>query len=67
MAGIALLDDDTIATALSHLDWQRQDDQLVKVHRTPDFAGALALVNRMSMSGRRQPTTTRTSTSVGTP
>ncbi len=48
MAGIALLDDDTIATALAHLDWQRQDDQLVKVHRTPDFAGALALVNRVA-------------------
>ena len=34
-----------VDAALSDLDWERQDDVLVKVVRRDDFAGALAFVN----------------------
>jgi 4a-hydroxytetrahydrobiopterin dehydratase len=34
-----------VDAALAGLDWERQDDVLVKVVRRGDFAGALAFVN----------------------
>lgn len=34
-----------VDAALAGLDWERQDDLLVKVVRRDDFAGALAFVN----------------------
>jgi len=42
---MALLDDATVAGALGDLRWTRQGDELVKVARCGDFAGALAFVN----------------------
>ncbi len=44
---MALLDDDTIADAVSRLAWERQGDELVKMHQAKDFAGALAFVNQV--------------------
>lgn len=43
-----LLDDDAIGAGLAGLAWQRQGDELVKVHRPGNgFAGALEWVNRV--------------------
>jgi 4a-hydroxytetrahydrobiopterin dehydratase len=44
---VPTLDEATIAGALSGLDWERQGDELVKVVKRNDFAGALAFVNRV--------------------
>jgi 4a-hydroxytetrahydrobiopterin dehydratase len=45
---MSLLDDDTISTALGGLQWERQGDELVKVHKSRDFAGAMAFVNAVA-------------------
>jgi 4a-hydroxytetrahydrobiopterin dehydratase len=39
------LDDPAVAAALENLDWRREGDELVKVAKRGDFAGALAFVN----------------------
>jgi 4a-hydroxytetrahydrobiopterin dehydratase len=45
---MSLLDDDTISSALGGLQWQRQGDELVKEHKSRDFAGAMAFVNAVA-------------------
>jgi len=45
---VALLDDAEIAEALSHLDWTREGDELVKVVKAKDFAGAMSFVNAVA-------------------
>lgn len=42
-----LLDDATIAGALSRLGWNRRGHELIKVVRRQDFASALAYVNEV--------------------
>jgi len=42
---VAILDDATVAEALTRLAWTREGDELVKVVRRDRFAGALAFVN----------------------
>ena len=42
-----LLPDQAIAEALTNLDWEREDDELVKSVTRKDFAGALAYVNEV--------------------
>jgi 4a-hydroxytetrahydrobiopterin dehydratase len=42
---MGLLDGSAVATALEDLDWRRDGDELVKVAKRGDFAGALAFVN----------------------
>ena len=42
---MATIDDGTVAQALTHLDWTREGDELVKVAARDGFAGALAFVN----------------------
>lgn len=42
---MALLDDKTVADALTKLDWTREGDELVKVTERDGFLGALAFVN----------------------
>ena len=39
------LDHAQVDDAISGLDWQREGDELVKVAKRGDFAGALAFVN----------------------
>jgi 4a-hydroxytetrahydrobiopterin dehydratase len=43
--GVAVLDEATVAQALTHLAWTREGDELVKVSKRDGFAGALAFVN----------------------
>ena len=42
---MALLDDGAVRAGLVGLGWERQGDELVKVHKGKGFAGALAFVN----------------------
>lgn len=42
---MALLDDDAVRAGLAGLSWERQGDELVKVHKGKGFAGALGFVN----------------------
>ncbi|HZD66479.1 MAG TPA: 4a-hydroxytetrahydrobiopterin dehydratase [Acidimicrobiales bacterium] len=42
-----VLDDTAIATGLARVSWDRQGDELVKVHKEAGFAGALQYVNRV--------------------
>lgn len=48
-----LLDDDDISAGLAGLDWERQGDELVKVHRASGFVGALDWVNRVGALAER--------------
>jgi 4a-hydroxytetrahydrobiopterin dehydratase len=45
---MSLLDDDAISTALRSLQWERQGNELVKVHKSADFAGAMQFVNAVA-------------------
>lgn len=45
---MSLLDDDAISAALARLEWERQGDELVKEHKSRDFAGAMAFVNAVA-------------------
>jgi 4a-hydroxytetrahydrobiopterin dehydratase len=42
---VALLDDDAVRAGLTGLGWERQGDELVKVHKGKGFVGALVFVN----------------------
>ncbi|MGH9064060.1 MAG: 4a-hydroxytetrahydrobiopterin dehydratase [Acidimicrobiales bacterium] len=42
-----LLDEGAIATGLTRLAWGRQGDELVKVHKSEGFRGALDYVDRV--------------------
>jgi len=42
---VALLDEGTVAQALTGLAWTRKGDELVKVSKRDGFVGALAFVN----------------------
>lgn len=44
-SAMTLLDDDTITSRLTTLDWDRDGDEIVKVAQRKDFAGALGYVN----------------------
>ena len=43
-----LLDDEQIAARLAGSDWRRDGDEIVLERRFPDFAAALAYVNRVA-------------------
>ena len=43
-----LLDDDSIAAALAGLAWERDGDELVKVHKADRFTGAIGYVNEVA-------------------
>jgi 4a-hydroxytetrahydrobiopterin dehydratase len=45
---MSLLDDDAISAALTGLQWERQGDELVKVHKSRDFAAAMVFVNAVA-------------------
>ena len=44
----ALLTDDEIAARLQGSEWVRQGDEIVRDYTLEDFAGAIALVNRVA-------------------
>ncbi len=43
-----LLDDDSISAALGDLGWEREGDELVKVHKAGRFTGAISYVNEVA-------------------
>jgi 4a-hydroxytetrahydrobiopterin dehydratase len=43
-----LLSDDEIAARLSASDWKREGDEIVREWKLPDFAAAMAFVNRVA-------------------
>ncbi|MGH9101450.1 MAG: 4a-hydroxytetrahydrobiopterin dehydratase [Acidimicrobiales bacterium] len=45
---MVLLDDQAITAALAGLGWQREGDELTKVHRSADFAQAMAYVSSVA-------------------
>ena len=45
---MALLDDDEIRDALAGSDWVREGNAIVRDWRFPDFAAAMAFVNRVA-------------------
>jgi len=51
---VEVLDAATVdATLAEGIAWERQDDELVKVHKERDFAGALDFVNRVGAIAER--------------
>jgi 4a-hydroxytetrahydrobiopterin dehydratase len=48
VARVALLDDDTLADALTRLAWERDGDEIVKTVRRADFAAAMEFVNEVA-------------------
>lgn len=45
---MTLLDEDAVTRRLSTVAWARDDDEIVKVVKLKDFAGALEFVNAVS-------------------
>jgi 4a-hydroxytetrahydrobiopterin dehydratase len=45
---MSLLTDEEIARALEESPWERDGDAIVREVRVPDFAAAIALVNRVA-------------------
>jgi 4a-hydroxytetrahydrobiopterin dehydratase len=45
---VPLLDDEAISKGLAGLGWSREGNELVKVVRAKDFAGAMAFVNAVA-------------------
>jgi 4a-hydroxytetrahydrobiopterin dehydratase len=45
---MSLLDDDAISAALAGLQWEREGDELVKEHKSRDFATAMVFVNAVA-------------------
>lgn len=52
---MAMLDDEAIDTSLQGLpDWSREGDSLVRTYRRPDWADAIALLNRVAPEADRR-------------
>ena len=45
---MSLLDDGAISAALTGLQWERQGNELAKVHKGRDFAAAMKFVNAVA-------------------
>jgi len=46
---VEVFDPGEVDTALADLAWERTGDEIVKVHRSADFASSLAFVNAMGV------------------
>ncbi len=54
VASVEVLDAATVDAALADgIAWERQGDELVRVHKERDFAGALDFVNRVGAIAER--------------
>jgi 4a-hydroxytetrahydrobiopterin dehydratase len=45
---MSLLDNDAISAGLAGLRWERQGNELVREHKSRDFAGAMEFVNAVA-------------------
>jgi 4a-hydroxytetrahydrobiopterin dehydratase len=49
-----LLSDEEIAARLQGSEWERQGDEIVRDYKLDDFAGAVALVNRVAQAAEQR-------------